>query len=150
MSLQHALLGLDFPSSHVQTVSLMVVLCHLKAMPTEKVASSKSVHKTGEHAKAVQNSNTVKEKTKLRGQVKKVRNALKFQDEGENRKSPQFRVCESLYQSGIIRKIYWCLLNKCYNVRMLALEVTFACHCSWQPLPSITLISVYLYFFTSS
>jgi hypothetical protein len=127
--LDHALLGLDVPSAPVQTSSLLVVLCHLKATPTptEQLdnSNSKPTQPTAEDAKAVQNStHKPKEKGKLRGKVNKVRNALKLRDVGKKRKSPQFRVCESLYQSGQIRKIYWCLLNKCCNARRLALEVT--------------------------
>lgn len=111
----------------MQTLSLIVILCHLRAITTERAPSSKpAAQKTGDDGAKVlpkQNSSKPKEKAKLRDKVKQVRNALKLQDAVKKRKSPHFRVCESLYQSGQIRKIYWCLLNKCYNVRMLAFEV---------------------------
>lgn len=125
--MEHALLGLDFPSCHVQTLSLLVVICHLRTNPQEELAFSRSISKTGEETKAVQNSSKIKpnEKGKLRDKVKKVRHALKLQDSVKKQKSSHFRVCESLYQSGQIRKIYWCLLNKCCNVRTLAYEVLF-------------------------
>mmetsp|Transcript_14766 Transcript_14766/g.27699 ORF Transcript_14766/g.27699 Transcript_14766/m.27699 type:complete len:485 (-) Transcript_14766:665-2119(-) len=129
--LEHALLGLDCPAPHVQALSLMLVLCHMKFdTPLSTAPKSNTLVKPQEdNGKATTNNKQKeKEKGKLKDKVRKVRNALKIQDTVKKKqRRPHVLVCEKLHQSGHIRKVYWCLLNNNYDSRKLAVEVLTTC-----------------------
>lgn len=128
MPLEHALLGLDVNSAHVQTLSLLLLVCHLAAAPPPEEIVKPTNPKS---STAIKSKDNVKEKGKgkLRDKVNKVRNVLKIQDAAAVKKQAPLHVaaCEKLLQSGHIRKICWCLLNKSHDVRMLAVEVRQCC-----------------------
>lgn len=123
--MENALNALDFSSVQVQSISLMVVLSHIRATPVDKdnMSKNQTLKKKHDNSTSIPRS-AHKEKGKLKNKAGQVRNALKLQDAVKKRKSPQLIVCEKLCHSGSIRKIFWCLLSKCYNTRMLALEVS--------------------------
>lgn len=127
--LDHALLGLDCPSAPVQSLSLLLVLCHLRAtapspLTREAESSLPKDQKNMHDAKVIKANGKGKEKGKLRGKAQQVRNILKLEGSAKKGKSPQARGCEVLSQSGQIRKVYWCLLSRCSQTRTLAMEVT--------------------------
>lgn len=130
MLLEHALLGLDSSSSHIQVSSLLLLICHLKAVYSKPTQSTRSttiiVQKKEENKKVVTRLDSKERNSggKLKAQVSKVRNALKVRDAVKKQKPRHVLACEKLYHNGHIRKIYWCLLNEDYRARSLAVEVS--------------------------